>query len=180
MKQSFLLLVTLAVIGTACNPKSLVIHSGYAPNYTHLYNTYCIAFDPITAEDTTLQHDIITAEINRQMQVRGFQYTTQNPDMLVFYSLHPDKIKLNTYVKSYRYPEVDYVVDKAFLRKGTLLIQFQDTFMNKTVWQGYAARVSPEGFFDKKAIRTAARNVLLGYHTFSLTYQAQNRERSSF
>ncbi|PQA60463.1 MULTISPECIES: DUF4136 domain-containing protein [Siphonobacter] len=180
MKQFLFVFAVMGVLCSACNPKSLVIHSGYAPNYTHLYNTYCIAFDPITAQDTTLQHDIITAEINRQMQLRGFQYTTEQPDVLVFYSLHPDKIKLNTYVKSYRYPDVDYVVDKTFLRKGTLLIQFQDTFMNKTVWQGYAARVSPEGFFDRKAIRTATRNVLLGYNTFSLTYQAQNRERSSY
>lgn len=180
LARRWLLPLAPALFLMGCGPKGLMVHSGYAPNYTHLYNTYCIVFDPIASADSSYQHDVIRAEINRQMQLRGFQYTAENPDMLVFYSLHPDKIRLNTYVRNYRYPDVDYTVDKAFLKKGTLLIQLQDSFMNKTVWQGYAARVAPDGgmTFDRKTLGVAARNVLSGYRTFSINYQARERERS--
>lgn len=178
MKNRVLFLLLAGGLLAGCGPRGFVIHSGYAPNYSHQYNTYGIAYDPLTAADTTLQHEAIITEINRQMQVRGFSYTDTNPEMLVFYSLHPDRMKINTYVRSFRNPEVDYTVDKAFLKRGILLIQFQDTFMNKTVWQGYAARVSPDGQFIGKDVRVAARTVLSGYRTFSLLYQAQQRDRT--
>lgn len=163
------------MLWVACGPQGLNVKSGYAPQFRHLYNTYGIAYDPLVAEDSTLQHDIIVSEIKRQMEQRGFEYDPVRPEVLVFYSFHPNRLKINTYIKSYRYPEQEYVVDNAMLRRGILLIQFQDTFQNKPIWQGYASRVSLEGLFDQKTAKVAAQRILFQYQTFSLEYQRKNR-----
>lgn len=131
------------------------------------YKSYAFLKD--TNADTSLQNSIIEEEIKFRMELLGYKLVEKNPHILVSYKIFMDNLRFTGYnqpeievfVKNEEYiddKEQKYDPIKYSLREGTLLIVFFDGKQEKAIWQGYAAGIFGNSFFNsakylKKPVR---------------------------
>ncbi len=126
--------------------------------------------------DSSMQNNIIEDAIKARMELQGYEYTTQNPRLLVSYKIFYDSL----FFTGYEQPDIELFLEyeenidqemdpvKYNLRQGTLLVLMYDRERKKSIWQGYASGVFGNQYFaDKRYLQGAVRSIFDQYKVFA-------------
>ena len=135
-------------------------------SYAFLANSY--GNEP---EEATVSNEIIENTIKNRLDVQGYHYRPEKPNLLVSYKIYYDSLNFRGYdqpdienwVKLSK-SEEDYDPHKYDLKKGTLLIQLYDRKQERSIWQGYATGVYGNIYFNnERQLKIAVRSILDRY-----------------
>jgi hypothetical protein len=188
MKKNYLIAFMSIWLFSACTRNSLDIGSAchreiedevFVPNYQS-FVTADKSLNP--SSDETAFQGVITDEISRQMKVRGYKNSEENPNLIVFYALFPSEINLSVLQRTFRglgKQNMSEELKRLKLRKGTLVLQVIENATNRPIWMGYAAGLSdPQTLnIDENSVRVATRQIFDQYKIFAKGYIPQEPVR---
>ena len=140
------------------------------------YKTFNFLDTKSSGPDSSLQNSVIEDAIKARMQLQGYEYSTNNPRLLVSYKIFYDSLQFT----GYEQPDIELFVEyednidqdmdpvKYNLRQGTLLVLMYDRERKKSIWQGYASGVFGNEFFsNKRYLQGAVRSIFDQYKVFA-------------
>ncbi|MBS1682822.1 MAG: DUF4136 domain-containing protein [Bacteroidetes bacterium] len=134
------------------------------------YRTYDM-LKPIGIADSSMMNASIEKSIVSRMKFLGYRKTGTRPHLIISYKMYNDSLKFNGYmqpaienwIKS-RKENLTYDKKKYNLKTGTLLIQFYDRRLNRSIWQGYATALYGDiDFANQRHLRNAVISILDKY-----------------
>lgn len=137
------------------------------------YKSYAFLSNSAAREsgEAAVSNEIIEHVIKNRLDVQGYRYRADKPNLLVSYKIYYDSLNF----RGYDQPEIenwvklsktgeDYDPHKYDLKKGTLLIQLYDRKQERSVWQGYATGVYGNIYFNnERQLKIAVRSILDRY-----------------
>jgi len=138
------LLVFLPFLLSSCGFKELPVEYDYSykGNFKR-YRTFELMTDAYV--DSSLTDQFIKKSILARMKFLGFRRTGRRPNLIIGYKIFNDSLRFNGYLQpsieewvKTRNPDLSYEQQKYTMQTGTLLIQFFDRRLNRSIWQGYA------------------------------------------
>ncbi|WP_242920360.1 DUF4136 domain-containing protein [Pontibacter liquoris] len=170
-KRIICILLFWLIVAAGCTPK-IVITSEPAPDF-HLARYRTFAFYEVAASGTGLEENdkpkvaLLQNEIARQLQARGLQQVTQNPDLLVNIGIVvEEKVQTRqtnfvtdppTYIGQRRYTWKSKEVEVGRYKTGTVTLDLVNPDRNELVWQGTAESILQEK--DKKLQEQVAKGI---------------------
>ncbi len=128
--------------------------------------------DTVTAQNSALLEEAIRF----RMELLGYQYQPNNPDLMIIYKIFFKDFKFRGYEQPnfrqwVKYPDSTETYDpvKYGLKNGTLLIHLIDRKRRNTVWLGYAAGIkSATNTAMKRTLKHAVISIFDRYEVFAL------------
>ena len=127
---------------------------------------------PVLDADSSMYRDVIEQTIIGRMRLLGYKQNKKKPNILISYKIFYDSLNFNGYYQ----PDIEdwalrrtkedekYTEQDFSLKEGTLLIQFFDRKLQKSVWQGYATSTfGGIRFEDNRNLRNAVISILDKY-----------------
>lgn len=144
IKYSLLASLCLFIPGCLLIRPEINIASDHDPNASfENYRTYSMVSNDLTVSPP-IYKEVIEEQISRMLEIRGYRQNTINPDLLVFYSLFPGKVSINTLSRSYgRYngitnkSKISLSPTRTTIKGGALVIQLIDAKSGSPVWLGH-------------------------------------------
>jgi hypothetical protein len=143
----------------------------YSARFTK-YKTFDMFEKASIDEDSALYRDVIEQTIISRMKILGYRQSEKKPNILISYRIFYDSLKFN----GYNQPDIeDWVMrrtkeDEVYneqdfsMKEGTLLIQFFDRKLQKSIWQGYAtSEFGGIKFQEDRNLRNAVISILDKY-----------------
>lgn len=135
------------------------------------YKSFAFLENAAAETDTTLTSGIIEDVIKSRLNVQGYRYKEEKPNLLVSYKVYYDSLSFRGYDQpdienwvKFSNSDTDYDPRKYDLRKGTLLIQLYDRKQERSIWQGYATGVYGNIYFNnERQLKIAVRSILDRY-----------------
>lgn len=145
--------------------------------------------------DSSKFNPFVENSIKSRMELQGYRFNQNRPDLLVSYKLFYEDLLL----KGYNQPEItefiqtgkifdeneeydpneekrEYDPVKYNLKKGTLFIVLIDKKKNRAIWQGYASGVLENTVKNEAYLKSAVRSIFDRYKVFTEGYlQAQQQ-----
>ena len=169
------LLCVLAIgwLGAACTTPRLAVDSNSDHLFTESLNqTYAILENADFSTLSVGQQRAIRAEIDRQMQARGYRRTDQQPDLYIAFSLYGTSMKLKDWRKVGESDRGNvFALRRTDLKPGTLLMQMVDGNLNRAVWMGYASGLMARSQeVNDTKLQVATRQIFDGYPVLAYGY----------
>lgn len=148
------------------------------------YNTF--GFSHSGKRDSATYNSIIQDAIIKRMELRGYEYTQENPRLLISYRIFHDSLLYNGYhqpdieqwIKEGQEENKEMIPQKYNLTHGTLLVLFFDNYQDRTVWQGYASGVmGTGGFYDKVHLHRIVMSIFDKYNVLAKNYKFKVKEK---
>jgi len=124
--------------------------------------------------------------IKKRLELQGYTFNEDNPNLLIAYRLFYDDLKITSYHQPllenwmrYGNESEEYDPVQLDLKKGTLFVIMRDHEQDNTVWQGYASSVFGNDNFDNdRYIKNVTRSMFDQYRIFAHdNLLADNRKR---
>jgi Domain of unknown function (DUF4136) len=137
----------LILFFSSCGFKELPVEYDYS--YKGNFKRYR-TFELMSASsaDTSLTDQLIKKSILARMKFLGLRRTDRRPHLIIGYKIFNDSLRFNGYLQpsieewvKTQNQNLSYDPQKYTLQTGTLLIQFFDRRLNRSIWQGYATTV---------------------------------------
>lgn len=174
MKNLFpLLLLTLIVMGS-CMRNEYLVDSDYS--YAGSFKSYK-SFDFMTeigsGKDSVVQRQVIQDAIHRRLELQGYRYNQNKPDLLVSFKMfygdfnffgynQPDFENWLVYENDQEvYDPVSYK-----MYEGTIIVILWDRKKRRVVWQGYATTMFGNPYQNEKYVKWAVRSIFDQYRIF--------------
>ncbi|MEN8250426.1 MAG: DUF4136 domain-containing protein [Bacteroidota bacterium] len=147
------------------------------------YKSFAFLENTFQTEDQQISNKIIERVISARLNVQGYKYKEEKPNLLVSYKIFFDSLSFRGYdqpaieewVRNSRISE-NYDERSYNLKKGTLLIQLYDRKQDKSIWQGYATGVYGNIYFNnERQLKIAVRSILDRYQFLAEDFM-ENKE----
>ncbi|HCW06914.1 MAG TPA: hypothetical protein DGG95_06075 [Cytophagales bacterium] len=133
------------------------------------YKTFDI-MQSLDYADSSMLNESIEKAILARMKFLGYKKTSSRPHLIVSYKMYADSLKFLGYEQpdiekwiKYR-RDLGYDKRKYNMKSGTLLIQFYDRRLNRSVWQGYATTLYGSiDFGNNRHLKNAVISILDKY-----------------
>ncbi len=134
------------------------------------YRTFEI-MKPVGIEDSSMSNELIEKSILARMKFLGFKRTDHRPHLIIGYKMFTDSLEFNGYIQpdietwvKNQNDNIGYDPQKYTLKKGTLLIQFYDRRLNRSIWQGYDSSYYGDlDFSNQRQLKNAVFSILDKY-----------------
>lgn len=139
--------------------------------------------------DSSKFNPFVENAIKSRMEIQGYRFNQNKPDLLVSYKLFYEDLLLKGYnqaditefIETGRIFDEDETYDpnnekreydpvKYNLKKGTLFIVLIDKKKNRAVWQGYASGVLENTVKNEAYLKSAVRSIFDRYKVFTEGY----------
>lgn len=173
-----LLIISILAILTGCSPH-ISVYSDYDPDYDRwTYKTYHWGQKTNIEEGKNplyyneLNDKRIKAAVQDQMTMRGYQLTSENPDVILHYHIIvDDQSVVSTEPYGYRYGPywMRMQTNVYSYREGTFILDLMDRKTNNLIWRGWAVtaidEIDPEKVdgLIKKAVARIYKKYPKGY-----------------
>ncbi len=147
MRTSLPILILAVVLSSCFGWRELPVEYDYSYSARFKnYKTFDMFEKPSIDADSSMYREIIEQTIINRMNILGYKRNKKKPNLLISYRLFYDSLNFNGYDQ----PDIeDWVLNKTrekeeynekdyAMKEGTLLIQFFDRKLQKSIWQGYA------------------------------------------
>ena len=170
MKKSHILVILSFVIVGCYSYREYPVEYDYSYRGKFKnYKTFAFLDDGQMDESTT--DAAIEKAIKNRLELQGYRFKTEKPNLLVSYMIYFDSLSFRGYDQpdiekwiKYQKEDMDYDPKQYDLKKGTLLIQFYDRRQDRSIWQGYATGVYGNIYFNnERQLRVAVRSILDRY-----------------
>lgn len=185
----------LGVFAAGCYSQSQVYSDKLKDVDLSTFDTYAwlpTAGDSMSLLNNEILQNNLMAEIDSQLQMRGYEPNGQNPDMLVLMHVRFDKetdvyqdpvygsydyvypvYTVSGYPYYYRaYDRITYVdgytIDTVKYTTGSVIIDVIDAETNKLVWRGWSERVVDRANYE----RTLSRDIGAIFREYPVAIQA--------
>lgn len=139
--------------------------SNFSVDYSK-YRTFALSFDQTANEDTIAMQQAIGREIIYQMNLRGYTEALPSPELIVYFSLHPNKVEVPEF-QSYRRAGVTYSMSAShYAVKGVLIVRIFDVKTKSILWTTYVDRLNRYAKWDEKLLRLKVKNIFLYFKEF--------------
>lgn len=187
MRTSIAAIVLSMTISSCFFTKEYPVESDY--NYLGRFEDYkSFSFFEVN-NDTSAFHRLVRNNIVNQMQIRGYDYDKESPELLVQYRFYEDSLIF----KGYEQPTFsfwmnlkranksrkieDYKKKMIDMKHGTLLIQFYDQSSSQSIWQGYTTtKYGDQSLNDPRNLRLAVNSIMAEYRQFTTEREEQIRK----
>ncbi|WP_082161565.1 DUF4136 domain-containing protein [Rufibacter radiotolerans] len=149
----------------------------------HKYKTFNFITHASENDSATLQnYEVIKKYIRERLEMQGYEYSEQKPDLLVSYYIYYNDLNM----KGYEQEEFDiwlvnneeptaeheaYRPIKVYMTQGTLLVTLLDHKKQNAVWQGYTSGVMADPSSESTAyLNRAVRTIFDQYRVFRKGY----------
>jgi hypothetical protein len=150
-----------------------------------------------TDSDSSNHMEIVENAIRARMQLQGYRYSENKPDLLVSHKIFYDDLLF----KGYNQTDIDVwlasgkIVEEEVdeetgeqkkeydpvrynLTKGTLLVVLIDRKHNRAIWQGYASGLLGNKDFNNEAyLKRSVRSIFDKYKVFTEGYLLTNGQQ---
>jgi hypothetical protein len=183
MKNLFPILLFVLIVMGSCMRNEYLVESDYS--YAGSFKNYK-SFDFMTeigsGKDSVTQRQFIQEAIQRRMELQGYRYNQNKPDLLVsfkmfygdfnFYGYNQPDFE-NWLVYENENENYDPVTYKMY--EGTIIVILWDRKKRRVVWQGYATTMFGNPYQNEKYIKWAVRSIFDQYRIFGEELAVQNR-----
>ncbi len=183
MKNLFPILLFVFIVMGSCMRNEYLVESDYS--YAGSFKNYK-SFDFMTeigsGKDSVTQRQFIQEAIQRRMELQGYRYNQNKPDLLVsfkmfygdfnFYGYNQPDFE-NWLVYENENENYDPVTYKMY--EGTIIVILWDRKKRRVVWQGYATTMFGNPYQNEKYIKWAVRSIFDQYRIFGEELAVQNR-----
>ncbi|QNF35449.1 DUF4136 domain-containing protein [Adhaeribacter swui] len=168
----------------------------YSGNFKK-YRTFNFIGVKNTEGDSSKFNPFVENAIKSRMEVQGYRFNQNRPDLLVSYKLFYEDLLLKGYnqaditefIETGRIFDEDEEYDpniekreydpvKYNLKKGTLFIVLIDKKKNRAVWQGYASGVLENTVKNEAYLKSAVRSIFDRYKVFTEGYLQASQQQN--
>jgi hypothetical protein len=184
MKNTFLLALALFAFSGCMNLRNSRVESdySYAGNFKKYKTFNFITYR--TNTDSSRYNPMIEDAIKARLQLQGYKYTEDRPDLLAAYNVFYedvlfkgyDQTDIEVWLERNNYRDEEETEDsketykpvKYAMTKGTLQVVLIEKRRNRAVWQGYASGImGEEGFANDMYLNRAVRSIFDRYRVFT-------------
>lgn len=183
MKNRFLILFSIFLVMGSCMRNEYLVESdySYAGSFKN-YKTFDFMTEIGSGKDSVNQRQAIQDAIHRRMELQGYKFNQNRPDLLVSYKMfygdfnfygynQPDFESWLVYENDQeRYDPVTYK-----MYEGTIIVILWDRKKRRVVWQGYATTMFGNPYQNEKYIKWAVRSIFDQYRVFGEELAVQNK-----
>jgi len=179
MKTRYLTIIFVLVIFSSCMRNEYLVESDYSyRGKFKKYNSFGFMTDIGINSDSVNQRYAIEEAIKRRMNLQGYKYKDNRPDILVSYKMFYDEFKFNGFYQpdftSWLVTEDEdevYEPVKYKMYEGTIIVILWDRKQESVVWQGYATTIFGNPNKNNKYINWAVRSIFDQYRVFGEEYE---------
>jgi hypothetical protein len=184
MKNYLLLALAIFSFSGCMNLRNSRVESdySYAGNFKKYKTFNFITYR--TNTDSSRYNPMIEEAIKARLQLQGYKYTDDRPDILAAYNVFYEDVLFKGYDQTDleiwlertggreeeepEDPKEIYKPIKYAMTKGTLQVVLIEKKRNRAVWQGYASGImGEEGFTNDMYLNRAVRSIFDRYRVFT-------------
>jgi hypothetical protein len=184
MKKLLVPFILLAVVvASGCMRNEYTVESDYSYGGTFKkYKTFDFMTEIGSGRDSVKQRAVIQDAIQRRMEIQGYKFNTDRPDLLVSYKMFYGDFNFFGYNQpdfeswlTYENEDEEYNPVTYNMYEGTIIVILWDRKKRRVVWQGYATTMFGNPYNNDKYIKWAVRSIFDQYRVFGEELAAQNR-----
>jgi len=183
MKKFALFILLVSAAFGSCMRNEYLVESdySYAGSFKN-YKTFDFMTEIGSGKDSISQRAAIQDAIQRRMELQGYKYNDNRPDLLVSYKMFYGDFKFYGYNQPdfenwLVYESDDEAYDPVTYKmyEGTIIVILWDRKKRRVVWQGYATTMFGNPYQNEKYIKWAVRSIFDQYRIFGEDLAVQNR-----
>lgn len=183
MKNRFLILFSIVLFMGSCMRNEYLVESdySYAGSFKN-YKTFDFMTEIGAGKDSINQRQAIQDAIHRRMELQGYKFNQNRPDLLVSYKMFYGDFNFYGYNQPdfeswlvYENDQESYDPVTYKMYEGTIIVILWDRKKRRVVWQGYATTMFGNPYQNEKYIKWAVRSIFDQYRVFGEELAVQNK-----
>lgn len=176
--KKYIVLILIALFFSSCMRHEYLVESDYSYGGTFKkYKTFDFMTEVGNDKDSVNHRLAIQEAIQKRMEIQGYNYDTDKPDLIVSYKMFYGNFDFNGYNQPdfEQWVELnieeeendnDYSPIRYEMYKGTILVLMWDSRKRRVVWQGYATSMFNDPNQSDRYIKWAVRSIFDQYRIF--------------
>jgi len=175
--KNFALITTMILLLSSCiSYQDYVVESDYSYKGKFIeYKSFAFQNELNPELSKHPMNAFIEDAIKKRLELQGYTYTEDDPNIFIAYRLYYDDFKITGYNQPllenwmrYGNESEQYDPVQVGLKKGTLMVIMRDYKRECTVWQGYSSSLfGNENCDNDRYIRTVVRSIFDQYRIFA-------------
>ncbi len=183
MKSYAIPVILVVFVFAGCMRNEYKVESDYSYGGTFKkYKTFDFMTEIGSGKDSVRQRAVIQDAVERRMELQGYRFTQNKPDLLVSYKMFYGDFNFFGYNQPdfenwlvYENQDEEYDPVTYNMYEGTIIVILWDRKKRSVVWQGYATTMFGNPYNNDKYIKWAVRSIFDQYRVFGEELAVQNR-----